>query len=196
MTPLIIDPSTAALVLVDLQRGVVGRQTSPRSTAATVETAIKLANACRKSGIAVFLVRVDFSDFQRVVADTPARPADAPPPPPSASELLPEIGPKEGDVVITKKQWGAFYGTELDLQLRRRAIHTIVLGGVATNFGVESTARTAMELGYELVFAEDAITSIGEGAHEFAIKTIFPRMGRVRSTDEVIAAIERNAPEV
>ena len=189
MPALAINPSTAALILVDLQRGVVSRQTSPHSVKATVDTASKLADACRKAGITVFLVRVDVSDFQRIVADTPMRAPDAPPPPPSASEPLPEVGPKEGDIVITKKQWGAFYGTELDLQLRRRSIRTIIIGGIATNFGVESTARTAMELGYELVFVEDAMTSLGAGAHEFAVQTIFPRMGRVRSASEVTAAI-------
>jgi nicotinamidase-related amidase len=93
------------------------------------------------------------------------------------------------DIVITKRQWNAFHGTELDLQLRRRGIKTVVLSGIATNMGVESTARTAYELGYQLVFAEDAISSVAAGMHEFAAQTIFPMIGTVRSTEEIIAAL-------
>lgn len=191
MASISIVPANSALVLVDLQAGIMGVEGSPRSVKDTLATCIRLAEACRKAGIKVFLVRVDIADFQNIVADRPSRAPGAPKPPASASILVPEIGPMEGDIVITKKQWGAFYGTELDLQMRRRGVRTVILGGVATNFGVESTARDGMELGYELVFAEDAMTSIGAGTHQFAIENIFPRMGRVRSTDEVIAGIVR-----
>jgi nicotinamidase-related amidase len=109
--------------------------------------------------------------------------------PPNWAELVPEIGPKPGDFIITKHQWGAFYGTELDLQLRRRGVRTIVLGGIATNIGVESTARDAYERGYEQIFVEDAMASVSAEAHEFVVKNIFPRIGRVRSTEEVLAAL-------
>ncbi|HXD01092.1 MAG TPA: isochorismatase family protein, partial [Verrucomicrobiae bacterium] len=102
---------------------------------------------------------------------------------------VPEIGPRAGDLLITKHQWGAFYGTELDLQLRRRAVQTIVLGGIATNFGVESTARDAYERGYHQIFAEDAMTSVSAEAHEFVVKNIFPRLGQVRSTNDVLSAL-------
>ena len=93
-----------------------------------------------------------------------------------------------GDIVLAKRQWGAFYGTGLEQQLRRRSIRTIILGGIATNIGVESTARAAFDRGYELVFAEDAMSSISEDAHNFSVKNIFPRMGRVRSTEEILRA--------
>jgi nicotinamidase-related amidase len=111
------------------------------------------------------------------------------PVPPDFSQIVPELGPLEGDLVVTKRQWGAFYGTELDLELRRRGIRTIVLGGIATNFGVESTARDAYERGYELVFAEDAMAGPTAEAHQFAVTTIFPRIGLVRSSAEVLAAL-------
>ena len=90
-----------------------------------------------------------------------------------------------GDLRITKRQWGAFHGTELDLQLRRRGIQTIVLGGIATNIGVESTARQGWENGYSLVFAEDAISGMSAEMHEFAVKNIFPRLGRVVPSGEI-----------
>jgi nicotinamidase-related amidase len=109
--------------------------------------------------------------------------------PPNWAELAPEIGPQPGDLIITKRQWGAFYGTELDLQLRRREVRTIVLGGIATNFGVESTARDAYERGYAQIFVEDAMASMTVEAHEFVVKNIFPRIGQVRSTDEVLSAL-------
>jgi nicotinamidase-related amidase len=86
-------------------------------------------------------------------------------PPATASQLIPENGYQSGDLMITKRQWGAFYGTELDQQLRRRGIRTIILGGVATNFGVESTARAAFDRGYEVIFVEDAMTSISAEVH-------------------------------
>jgi nicotinamidase-related amidase len=84
---------------------------------------------------------------------------------------------------------GAFHVTELDLQLRRRAIATVVLGGIATNFGVESTARVGWELGYAVVLAEDAMSAPAEEMHAFAVQRAFPRLGRVRKTAEVLAAL-------
>ncbi len=92
--------------------------------------------------------------------------------------------------VIGKRQWGAFYGTELDLQLRRRGIDTILLAGISTNIGVESTARDAYERGYEQVFVEDAMTARDAGEHAHTVRLIFPRIGRVRSTADVLAALE------
>jgi nicotinamidase-related amidase len=91
----------------------------------------------------------------------------------------------EGDILITKRQWGAFYGTELDLQLRRRGIRTLILGGVATNFGVESTARNAWELGYEICVLEDVTSSISREDHEFSLKNIMVRISRVIPSSSV-----------
>jgi nicotinamidase-related amidase len=102
---------------------------------------------------------------------------------------VPEIAALHGGVVITKRQWSAFHGTELDLQLRRRKITSIVLGGIATNFGVESTARDAWQHGYEVVIAEDMCSSMGAGLHEFAMQKILPRVGRIRSTADILSAL-------
>jgi nicotinamidase-related amidase len=111
------------------------------------------------------------------------------PPAPDWSELIAELDRQPGDVVILKRQWGAFYGTDLELQLRRRGLATIVLCGISTEFGVESTARDAYEHGYELVFAEDAMTAMNAESHANSVGRIFPRMGRVRSTEEIVAAL-------
>jgi nicotinamidase-related amidase len=145
-------------------------------------------------GATVVLVRVAFQpdskDFLNAPADAPMQfnPSALPP---NWAELVPEIGAQPGDLIITKRQWGAFYGTELDLQLRRRDVRTIVLGGISTNIGVESTARSAYEHGYAQIFVEDAMTSNSAEMHEFAVKNIFPRIGNVRSTDEVLSALAR-----
>ena len=109
--------------------------------------------------------------------------------PPDWSELIPELNRQPNDLVILKRQWGAFYGTDLELQLRRRGLSTIILCGIATAFGVESTARDAYERGFEQVFAEDAMTSRTAESHTNAIANIFPRIGRVRSTAEIVAAL-------
>ena len=190
MEPLTFDPPSTALVLIDLQRGIVGRETGPRSPKEVVANASRLADRCRAAGVMVVLVRVAFSPDGR---DRLSPRADAAgwsgPVAPDFSEIVPELGPRPGDVVVTKRQWGAFYGTELDLVLRRRGIRTILLGGISTNIGVESTARDAYERGYEQVFVEDAMAGMSGDAHRFAITTIFPRIGVVRSTEQVIAAL-------
>ena len=187
-----LDPRTTALVLIDLQRGIVGRQTAPHTAAQVVERAQRLATRCREVGATVVLVRVAYAadGRDRLSQKVDAAPWSARDVPPDFSELVPELAPKPGDVVVTKRQWGAFYGTELDLVLRRRGVRTIILGGISTNFGVESTARDAWERGYELVFAEDAMAAMAAEAHQFAVTQIFPRLGRVRSTDDVLKALK------
>ena len=194
MNSLSIDPKKTALVLIDLQQGIVGRSVAPRSGPEVVKNASRLAAEFRALGSTVVLVRVAFEpdvrDFLNPPADSPPQfnPASLAP---SWAQIVPELGPMPGDLVITKRQWGAFYGTDLDLQLRRRGVGTIVLGGISTNIGVESTARSAFEHGYAQVFAEDAMASLGAEMHDFTVKNIFPRLGNVRSTDQVIAALTR-----
>lgn len=187
---MILDPNSTALIVIDLQRGIVARQAAPHAASEVVERCAKLADAFRERNALVVLVHVAFSDDrERLKPEADGAPPIAPLSP-DWSEILPEIGPRPGDVVITKRQWGAFYGTALDLQLRRRGIRTLVYGGIATNFGVESTARDAYERGFEQVFVEDAMSGLTAEAHQFAITTIFPRMGRIRSTDEVLTALK------
>lgn len=186
-----LDPRQTALVLIDLQGGILGRQTAPHSARDVLARSVRLAERFRSVGGLVVLVRVSFSPDG---GDRLTPPTDDPPPPaatqPGWDEISPDLGRDPKDIVITKRQWGAFYGTQLDLQLRRRGIRTIVIGGIATNFGVESTARNAFERGYGLVFVEDAMAGLSAEAHSFAISTIFPRIGRVRSTEQVMKALQ------
>jgi nicotinamidase-related amidase len=177
---ILLDPQSSALVLIDLQKGILANPAEPRSGADVVAAAKVLAATFRAAGAPVFLVRVDFAaDF----ADAPRQPVDEPMRtpgalPPGWSEFAEGLA-APGDIVITKRQWGAFYGTELELQLRRRGVKTFVLGGVATNFGVESTARQGWELGFDIVAVEDACASRSAELHAFAISRIFPRISRV-----------------
>jgi nicotinamidase-related amidase len=188
-----LDPKTTALILIDLQKGIVWRDTAPHPSATVVSNAVKLADAFRAAGALVILVRVAFAADGRDVL-SPPRDEVPPAQTPSAdwSDIVPELGPRANDIIITKHQWGAFYGTELDLQLRRRGIRTIVLGGIATNYGVESTARDAWERSYHVVLAEDAMSSFSEEAHMLALRYVFPRIGRVRRTALILNAFRGN----
>jgi nicotinamidase-related amidase len=178
-----------ALVLIDLEHGIVGRQLAPHNASDVVARCARLAEALRAAGGVVVYVHVLLSEVLRLPADKP-REQPSTPPPASASELVPEAGFREGDVLITKRQWGAFYGTNLEQQLLRHGIRTIILGGIATNMGVESTARAAHDRGYALVFAEDAMSTMSAEWHKFSVENIFPIMGRVRSSEEIVAALK------
>jgi nicotinamidase-related amidase len=184
----ILDPKRTALVLIDLQNGIVAMPLAPRSGEEVVEKAKALAARFRDAGAPVILVHVGWAADG---ADRPPRNVDRPAPmppgglPPEWTDFVEGLA-QDGDVRIRKRQWGAFTGTGLDLQLRRRGITTIVLAGIATNFGVESTARHAWELGYDLVVAEDATTSRAAELHDFAIANILPQIARIRCSDELV----------
>jgi nicotinamidase-related amidase len=187
-----LDPRTTALVLIDMQKGILGMPLAPYGAAQLVENAVALGKRLKEAGGSVVLVNVAFANdhadrlSQEVDAPMQVRPGGMPA---EWSEFVPEIASLQMDVVITKRQWSAFHGTELDLQLRRRGITTIVLGGVATNFGVESTARDAWQHNYAVVIAEDACASMGADLHEFSVEKILRRVARVRSTAEILAGL-------
>jgi nicotinamidase-related amidase len=192
MSELKLDAQHTAIVVIDLQKGITGRPGAPHSTVAVIEQCVRLLRQARRVGARPVLVHVggapDGADRLHATADQAMRITGSMPP--DWSELIPELEQQPTDIVILKRQWGAFYGTDLDLQLRRRALHTVVLCGIATEFGVESTARDAYERGYELIFAADAMTGVTAESHADAIERIFPRIGRVRGTEEIIAALQ------
>ena len=191
MSELILDPRRTAVVVIDLQKGIVGFPGNPHSASSVIANCVALLDAARSVGAQPILVHVgrspDGGDGLQVPCDEPMRAAGALPS--DWSQLISELNRQPNDIVILKRQWGAFYGTDLELQLRRRGLSTIILCGIATAFGVESTARDAYERGFEQVFAEDAMTSRTAESHANAIANIFPRMGRVRGTAEIVAAL-------
>ena len=192
MSDLKINPQRTAIVVIDLQKGIAGMPGgAPHTKPAVIANSVRLLAAARAAGAQPVLVHVggspDGADRLKTPTDQPMRATGSLPP--DWSELIPELDQQQGDVVVLKRQWGAFYGTDLNLQLRRRGLTAIVICGIATEFGVESTARDAYERGYELIFAEDAMTGFSAESHANAVERIFPRLGRVRSTDEIIAAL-------
>ena len=176
-----LDPKSTALVLIDLQNGILGRQLAPVSAEDLLERGKALAKRFRAAGAPVVLVNV------KPPLDGPERRVDEPS---ALSKVLPtgfaDLAPglaAPGDILITKSTWGAFFRTDLDSELKSRGVSTIVLGGVATHIGVEATARQAWELGYELVIARDVTTSLGPEPHDGAMRHIFPRIARVADAD-------------
>ena len=183
-----LSAATTALILIDLQEGIIGLPLAPHSGEAVVAKGKELARRFRAAKAPVVLVNVAFSpDF----GDALKAPVDQPPHMPAGglpegwTELVDGLA-EPSDLRVTKHQWGAFYGTDLDLQLRRRGVTSVVIGGVATNMGVESTARAAHEHGYAVVLAEDASTGLSAEMHVFAFEQIFPLLGRVAKADDIV----------
>ncbi len=183
-----IDPKRAAVVLIDLQGSNMARRLAPHSAEDVLKHSVSLADGMREKGATIVFVRVIVNELLDLPVDAPF-PKPPTPPPAAASQLVEATKRQPSDLVVTKRHWGAFYGTELEQQLLRRGIKTIILGGVATNFGVESTARAAFDRGYEILFAEDAMSSISAEAHDFSVRSLFPRIGRVRTVDQILAGL-------
>jgi nicotinamidase-related amidase len=189
-----LEARSTAVVLIDLQQGILPFAQAPHDAAAIVRQAAQLCAAAREAGALVVRVRVGWAPDQ---ADRPNQPTDQPAPAPQLPphwwddpEGLPAA---EADLAIVKRHWNAFHATELDLQLRRRRIRTVVLGGIATPFGVESTARTGWELGYELLFPEDLSGAPDEALHRHSMQRVLPRLGRVVTVAQVVDALREGA---
>ncbi|QMW06201.1 isochorismatase family protein [Spirosoma foliorum] len=184
-----LDPNTA-LVLIDLQNAIVK---IPSSTPMDVilAKAAKLVAAFRKAALPIVIVTVD---PRRAGESTIRRDAKSPSfsaLPDEALAIVPEIKTEFDDIFITKHTWGAFHDTNLDGELKKRGVTGIVLAGVATSRGVESTARAASERGYNIAFAQDAMADIVDSAHENSLNLIFPRLGEVDDTDAIISMLEQ-----
>src|SRR3954452_1130545 len=167
--PLALDPARSALVLVDLMDRIVALPLEPRKGTDVLAAAEKLAAAFRGAGAPVVLVRVE----------RPGVPVQPP-----GSGLMPGLA-RHGDIEIVKRTIGAFQGTDLDARLRELGVTTLVFGGIATNLGVESTARAALDLGYDLVFVEDAMAAFTAAEHYASARLDFPRLGTVATVDQV-----------
>jgi nicotinamidase-related amidase len=113
-------------------------------------------------------------------------------PPEGWDVIVDDLAGHPEDILVTKRSWGAFYGTDLDLQLRRRGITQIVLGGLATSIGVESTARAAHEHGYHVTLVTDAMSDLDADAHRNSIEKIFPRLGETATTAEILELLAKS----
>jgi nicotinamidase-related amidase len=180
-----LDPVTA-LVVIDMQKGIVAMPTV-HPIAGIVERNAKLTRAFRERGLPVVLVNVAGGAPGRTDPG-PSRPA----PGPDWAELIPELDQQPGDHTVTKLRWGAFHETSLDAILRNAGATQVVLTGVATSIGVESTARNAHELGYNVTLVVDAMTDMNADAHGNSVEKIFPRLGETATTDEVLDLLEKS----
>jgi nicotinamidase-related amidase len=177
-----LDKNTA-LVLIDLQKGIVGYPVA-HPIEGVLANAAKLVAAFRKAGQPIVIVNVNPAGAWTKSRKEPASPRPAPPA--DWLEIVPEIKTEPTDIFITKHTWGAFFETAFDDELKKRNVTGIVIGGVSTSKGVEGTARQASELGYNIAFATDAMTDTVADAHAISIKYIFPGIGEVGVTDDVI----------
>jgi nicotinamidase-related amidase len=176
--------TAAALVVIDLQKGIVGLPTV-HPAGEIVRRAAQLARAFREQGLPVVLVNVSGRAPGRTDAGIPkfSFPADW-------TELVPELEQGPGDHIVTKQRWGAFLGTSLDDYLRQRGVTQVVLTGVATSAGVESTARSAYDLGYNVTLVVDAMTDRDADAHRHSVEKIFPRLGETATTGDVLKLLK------
>lgn len=191
MNELNFDPTHTAFVGIDLHAGL-NLPYAPYTYQQVSDNAVKLANAAAKAGAFIDLTQIPVTDGKdRVMpkTDMDLKTGSAPIAKP---ELLPELAQIDGVHVTPKIAWSGFYGTDLEMELRRRHIDTIVLFGVATEYGVDTTARDAYDRGYNQIFVEDAMTAWSQEAQTFETETIFPKMGQVRSTQQVIDALNQN----
>ncbi|MDN3356166.1 hydrolase [Actinomadura sp. DC4] len=186
-----LDPHTA-LVVIDLQNGVVTAPGTPHPVGEVVARTVELAEAFRADGAPVVLVRVTFSpDGADAVPGRTQAPRRTGTPPEGWDAIVDALAGHPEDIVVTKRNWGAFHGTDLDLQLRRRGVTQIVLAGVATSIGVESTARAAHEHGYHVTLATDAMTDLDADAHHNSVERIFPRLGETGTTAEILELVAK-----
>jgi nicotinamidase-related amidase len=173
----------AALIVIDLQKGVVGLPTA-HPASEIVGRAAQLARAFREHGLPVVLVNV--------IARAPGRTEAGMPKfafPPDWTELVPELEQQPGDKLVTKQRVGAFLGTDLDAYLLDRGVTQVFMTGVSTSAGVESTARSAYDLGYHVVFVVDAMTDMSAETHRHSVEKVFPRIGETETTEGVLKAL-------
>jgi nicotinamidase-related amidase len=175
-----LDPKTALLV-IDLQKGIVSFPTA-HPTDKVMKLAGQMIEAFRRHHLPIVLVNVD--------GGAPGRTDSKPPKladfPPDWTDLVPELNRQPEDHVVTKRTWGAFTNTGLDEHLKKLGVTQMVLLGIATSIGVESTARHAYENGYHVTLAVDAMTDMNADAHTNSITRIFPRLGESGTTQEII----------
>jgi nicotinamidase-related amidase len=178
--------TTPALVVIDLQKGIVGLP-AVHPAGEIVGRAAQLACAFRQRGLPVVLVNVSGSAPGRTDAGPRnfSFPADW-------TELVPELERHPDDHIVTKRRWGAFLGTALDDILHRRGVTQVVLTGVATSAGVESTARSAYDLGYNVTLVVDAMTDRDADAHRHCVVKIFPRLGETATTGDLLKLLREH----
>ncbi len=180
-----LDPRTA-LLIIDLQNGVIGLNTV-HPTADIVARSATLAESFREHGLPVVLVNVNGRPPGRT--DLSAGAPSTAGFPDGWAELVPELAPQPGDLLITKQTGSAFPNTGLHEALKEQGVTHVVVTGIATSNGVESTARSAFELGYNVTVAVDAVTDGSAENHDHSVTTALPRIAETGTSDDIIALL-------
>jgi nicotinamidase-related amidase len=186
--------SSTALVLVDLHYGTLTMPVQPYSAAQIVENATALGRRFEAIGAMIVLTHLAFPPVDtpdQISGGLPSMPRDGVPP--GWSEFTPAVRSLPADIILAKRKWSAFKGTDLDTKLRRRRITTLVLAGLTTNVAVEFTARDASLRNYSVIIAEDAVASIDPGLHRFSVEKVLPRVATVCATTEILTACSQHA---
>ncbi|ROS72098.1 isochorismatase family protein [Cellulomonas sp. PhB143] len=178
-----LDPRTA-LVVIDLQKGIVAHETA-HPAVGVIANAASLAAAFRRHGLPVVLVNVAGAAPGRTDQGRSARQFSA-----DWAELVPELDAQASDHLVTKQTFGAFTGTDLEAYLAEQGVTQVVVVGISTSIGVESTARHAHELGLNVTIATDAVTDTRADSHEHSVATIFPRLAETGTTADVLALLD------
>jgi nicotinamidase-related amidase len=177
--------TTAALIVIDLQKGIVGLPTVHPATEIVARSA-KLARSFRERGLPVVLVNVTGAAPGR----TDVGPRNLSSLSADWSELVPELEQHPDDYIVSKQRVGAFIGTSLNEALRKRGVTQVFVTGISTSFGVESTARSAYDYGYNVVIVVDAVTDRDADAHRHCVEKIFPRISETDTTDSVLKLLK------
>jgi ureidoacrylate peracid hydrolase len=171
-----------------------------------VDNAVRLMNAARENGILIFYAmanhRADGESRSTTITETDMRLRPWPggncnPTVHGATEgswdqkVIEEIAPRPEDYVIPKYRWSTFHQTYFDLALRSRGIDTLIVSGGAVDVGVASTIYAARDLDYNVIIVRDACSNSHEDSMAAFMDTIFPRMARVRTTDNVLELMRK-----
>lgn len=180
-----LDPRTA-LIVVDLQNAIRGYATATAVDEIVAVTA-RLVEAFRAHELPIVWVTVAGGAPGRTEQ---ARAAGGRLAVDNGMDVIAALGRQPHDLGVVKRTWGAFTGTDLDEQLRANGVTQVVVAGIATGAGVESTARHAHENGYNVTLAVDAMTDRDAESHDYVTSTVFPRIGETGTADEIIALLD------
>ena len=179
-----LDPKSA-LIVIDLQKGITSRPIEGVEQA--VRNSARLADAFRRHDLPVVLVNAVGMAPGRTEQQRPNIKLDE-----DFAELDGALNKQGSDILISKRTWGAFTATDLDEKLRSRGVTEVVFTGIATSIGVESSARQAYELGYNVALITDAMTDLSPEAHRRSIDLIFPRLGETGTTSELLDLLDKH----
>jgi len=177
----------AALIVIDLQKGIAGLPTV-HPAGEIISRAAQLARAFRQRKLPVVLINVSGRAPGRTDAGVPKSSF-----PPNWTDLVPELDQQPGDHLVTKQRVGAFIGSDLHEYLRQCSVTQVFLAGISTSSGVEATARSAYDYGYNVVLVTDAMTDRDPEAHRHSVEKTFPKLGETDITENVLKRLRETA---